>query len=649
MKKIHLIILGVLIYLFVPKANAIDKAMLRWQNSKPVIDSIAIRGNEVFSDGEIKGKMYSKTNNFWRSIKNDRRSRLHKENLSRDTLEIKYLYLSNGYLGVKVREDFVRQEKDSSCLIWVNIHEGRQFIFDSSIVTGEFDGKFRWSIMKITRQLEPGKPANPLLVQKTIFDIKTYMANNGYPYAKVNYSIDTSTTDPRLDVTFKIDSDSLVYFGSISVEGFNNYSSNVGIRELKIKEGDIYKRETIIKSQKRLYESGYFTFAQLNPIPNQDNRLRPDFMLKVKERKPWFVSASTGAGQSDVKDLIWDLSFGIGKRNVNIFNPFHFGGSNRLNLLAEYSFSISQHSRLVEHRYRLRYTMPWFMDIIRMPVSLTFEYEPPIRFVPDIFTIQRYTLSLSTTFALSEEVKFNTGFEYQYVKITERVTDLEDEEFENIEAEEDLSPRRNIYTEFRFDSRDNIFIPERGALANLSIEYFGGFLGGDENFYRLKADWSTYQRVWPGWIYAIRLKGGYVTEFGNSDFVPSEERLYLGGANTIRGFVENSLGPQLSDGSAKGANVTFIFNQEFRWKTFQILNFIPFFKNFPQWQSVFFDVGNGYGDIGELKFNSLAYSYGTGFQIMSPAGPIRIDYARRISTPRYSSGSRWHFTILYAF
>ncbi|MFQ6009202.1 MAG: BamA/TamA family outer membrane protein, partial [Candidatus Zixiibacteriota bacterium] len=191
------------------------------------------------------------------------------------------------------------------------------------------------------------------------------------------------------------------------------------------------------------------------------------------------------------------------------------------------------------------------------------------------------------------------------------------------------------------------FIARRGSITDISLEYFGGFLGGDDHFYKLELGWSSYQVVWPGWISATRFKAGFAREFGKSETVPIEDRFYLGGANSVRGFKENTLGPAL------GSNVTFVFNQEFRWRTLQLFQVLPILKDllrsFPLWQSIFADIGNGFTDISQFKLNSLAYTYGTGLQLVSPAGPIRLDYARRIKTDKIDFDDHWHFTILYAF
>jgi outer membrane protein assembly factor BamA len=109
----------------------------------------------------------------------------------------------------------------------------------------------------------------------------------------------------------------------------------------------------------------------------------------------------------------------------------------------------------------------------------------------------------------------------------------------------------------------------------------------------------------------------------------------------------------LPDGTLEKANFIALFNQEFRWQTLQVFQFIPLLKDvlavWPLWQSVFFDMGNGYRKPEEMSLDNLAYSYGTGVQIVSPAGPIRVDYARRIKTKTIPFDYRWHFSILYAF
>lgn len=619
-------------------ANTLDKETLRWMRDKPRIDSIVVEGNQYFSSGTITKRMYSRKYTLWSALKGDRRARIQRETLGRDTLEIKFLYVTNGFLGVRVTERLEQLADGKAAMVRVNIDEGTRYQYGAMHFQGDFPPGFAFGFEKTTRNLKLGKPINLFDVRSAAFNVKTILANDGYPYATVDYVIDSVGGRAAADITFEVYSDSFVHFGEVAIEGYGEYPVYAALRELKITEGDIYRRKTILDSQRRLFESGYYSTLQLRQADNIADRLRPDFVLRLRERKPKYVTIKTGAGQSEYKDLIWDFSAGFGKRN--------FLGTRRYDLLADYS--LGHDLRLITHRYRLRFTEPWFLGI-RMPLAFTGQFEPGIKDPVQDYRIETWSLSLSTVKLFGIKVRTKLGLEYESV----RIFGVADELKAIIREDNRISVRRNIYFSFYRDSRDNIFIPRRGSASEIRAKYYGGFLGGDDNFTGLEASWSRYEVFWPGWVSATRFMGGWTEAFGSSTEVPINDLLYLGGANSVRAFRENSLGPLSVDGQPIGANLTFVFNQEFRWKTLQLFKVIPifsyFFGTFPLWQSVFVDVGNGFRDPSEFRFKDMAVAYGTGFQIVTPAGPIRIDYARRVKSNKIDFADRWHFTILYAF
>jgi len=624
----------------VSEAMSIDRATLRWLRTKPPISEIVIEGNDYFTVGDIRKKLYSKKVSFWNQLKGDRRRLLQRETLGRDTLEVKYLYFINGFLNIKVQESFELVEKDSTVRVRINIDEGRQFFYGEKTVTGTYEGRLGYHFVNIADKLKTGRPINPIEIRQTVYGMETVLANHGYPYAEITYTIDTAAGLELSPIAFKIQSDSLVRFGEVTIEGVDRYPEYVARRELKIKPGNIYRFEDVVQSQKRLFESGYFSTLQLNRAENGSNRLNPNFILKVRERKTKYVTFKMGAGQSLDRDLVWSFSNNFGKRNLF--------GSRRLDLLSDYSFSVGRDSRLITHRYRLRYTEPWFLSI-RMPLILTGEVEPKLRDDIQDYKIGTWAISASTTKYYGLKVKTTFGFQYESVDISGVSPDDE----ADIRRDKGLSVRRKFYFTFQRDSRDNIFIPRKGSFTEISSEYYGGFLSGDDNFYKIQTSWARYQALWPGWISATRVGGGWADNFGDSDDIPVDDRFGLGGANSVRGFREKYLGPLFDDGTPKGSKYFVLFNQEFRWKTIQIFNDVPFlkdlFRTMPLWQSVFFDVGNGFETFEDIRLDDLALSFGTGIQIQSPAGPIRIDYARVVKTERFKADDRFHFTILYAF
>ncbi|MFQ6007452.1 MAG: POTRA domain-containing protein, partial [Candidatus Zixiibacteriota bacterium] len=361
MRRLELFVAACIIFTSLKSTAAgMDRSTLRWIRSKPPIDSIAISGNKFFSNSKIKKQMYSRERTLWSAIKGDRRTRLQRESQGRDTLEIKFLYLSNGFLGVQVLEKFEAVGKDSAALIKVIIDEGRQSFYGDKHIVGSFDRKFHHQFQKITDRLKEQQPINLFDLHQVSFDMKTILANQGYPYATVTFSVDTNSTDTLSPITFHIEADSLVHFGDITIEGLQKYPEYTARRELKVRKGEIYRRDAIIDSQRRLFESGYFSTIRLTQAEQATDRLNPDFILIVRERKPIYITVKTGAGQSKVRDLTWDFSAGFGKRN--------FLGSRRYDLLTQLSFSLGKESRLLNHNYQLRFTEPWFLGV-RMPLT----------------------------------------------------------------------------------------------------------------------------------------------------------------------------------------------------------------------------------------------------------------------------------------
>jgi outer membrane protein insertion porin family len=620
-----------------------EKDQFRWLQKKPTIDSIIIsidcgpKVDSFFNSRQIYKVIFSRTSNIFRAIKSDRRRRVHRESLARDTSGIKHLYLSNGFLGVKIEETFHPNPADSNssvpgAIIKINVVEGNRFLYRYIRINGEYDSEYEKDFGKILNRLETGTAVNPFKLREAAFDIKSILANNGYPYAKVDYTIDTLKEHSYADIDFSVKANSKVYFGNVLVDGATNFDVSLAQREITINKGEIYRRKDVISTQKRLLESGYYLTMQLNPISTDTaDRLNPDFILKLKEKKPHFISIKTGASQDSLKDLTWTFSASWGKRNLL--------RSRRLELTASSSFIVFTEWRVKEHNYRIRITEPWFMGI-RMPMTLTGQFSPGVRtpIEDQDYRKQSWSISISTLRNIRDQIKILTGLQYAAVNIY----GLSEEDQEILKQEEGIRIQRKLFFDITRDSRNNIFIPSVGSLTNLNGEYVGGFLNGDDSYFMLQASWARYQKVWPGWISATRFKYGYVREFGESENVPVDDRFYIGGANTIRGFSQRGLGPQLVDADGnltpEGANIILIANHEFRFRV--IGNF---------WSSLFFDIGNGFRSRFEIKLDRLAYVYGMGIQFLSPAGPLRLDYARRIKTNNIEFDDRFHITILYAF
>jgi outer membrane protein insertion porin family len=627
-------------------ASSESKAGLRWPRNRS-IGAIEIDGNQFFSDGHIRRHLYSRNRNVWLAIKGDRRSRVQPETLRRDTLEIKYLYLTSGFLDVRIAHAYEPRLPDSAAIVKISIKEGPQYVVGRTAVDGTYDRQYHRRLSEMVSQLEPGKPVNLFQLKDTETTMKAFLANRGYPYAKITYAIDSAGGPTACLVSYLVVADSLVHFGNVFVEVANpkpdstsRYGDKVALRELKIKTGAVYRRDDILESQRRLFESGYYTTFQLSPSEYTGDSLNPDFRLRVTERKSAYTTMRLGAIRSEKKDLEWGVSALAGQRNA--------WDSRTLEGSFDLKFSAGKDTRLTDNVLKAQFQEPWFLGT-RTNLTLSAEYQPRIRDIERDFDKESWAITAVLTKWRGRTIRANLGLEYRKVKFS----DVAATEIPLIKEQAGISERRKVYFAIRRDSRDDFFIPRAGSVTEFSSDVYGGFLRGDANFFKIQASWSRYRRVWPGWIAASRLRGGWAEAYGNSTVVPADEALYIGGANTIRGVAENQLGPLDSNGDPIGARYTMVFNQEFRWKTIQVLNVLPLvgdlMASFPLWQSLFVDIGNGFARQDQIRLRNMAFAYGFGFQIASPAGPIRVDYAELVKHDDFAYSHRWHFTILYAF
>jgi len=595
-----------------------------------IIDKIEVQGNRFFSTGKIKDQMRLKENRWFNMFKK-RRFNLKKAEM--DQFAIDSLYHVNGFLEAESKIEGVEKE-NSRVIVRVIIKEGIQTKISKISLSGglaEFEGKVR----KEMKVLKAGDPLNRVKLNEVAFDIKTVYANNGYPYADIQTSITMSKDKRQAEVIFNVSEDKKVFFGEVSCKGLKRTKEKVAKRELTIKKGDVYSRAKIIDSEQRVFSTELFNYISLDAKDPEIKPQNPDFILKLVEKKPNYIGVKAELAQNrpqtpDQQEyLTVDFTGKWGNRNLA-------GTSRKIGFSAYHSYKIIPKIVRLSNRFTLGYVEPWFLGT-RTVLNLDFYYEPGVKSVVQPYRIESFGGNINFSREFKNYTKIWLTHSYQQVNIY----NIPPEELESYKEEQGINIRRKIILSGERDSRDNIFIPLKGSFSQVHTEYVGGFLGGDNNFYKLILSWSKYNRLTKRNIInvlATRLKFGYMDGLSRKDRVPTFDRFYMGGASTMRGYKENSMGPKDEGGDATGGKIMLLGNLEYRRALFWKFGY-----------TVFVDAGNIWFRTKHVNFKEIKVTSGIGIQFFTPVGPLRIDYGRQLPIKESPDTGRFHLSILYAF
>jgi outer membrane protein insertion porin family len=237
--------------------------------------------------------------------------------------------------------------------------------------------------------------------------------------------------------------------------------------------------------------------------------------------------------------------------------------------------------------------------------------------------------------ALGEYSRFNLKYRFETVEI-DHVTATASQYILDSEGKTTTS---SITTALRRDNRDNYLNPTSGSDNSLSLEYAGGILGNDNNFYKLVGSSAWFFPGWKNHTMMLRGRLGYA-DSTDEKALHIDERFFLGGMNSVRGYEHRSIGPEElgSDGLlyVVGGSKELLFNAEYLFYISEDAGLKGLF---------FFDAGNVYADSESYDIGDLRKSVGYGVRWYSPVGPLRLEWGHALDPKPGESTSRWEFSI----
>jgi outer membrane protein insertion porin family len=172
-----------------------------------------------------------------------------------------------------------------------------------------------------------------------------------------------------------------------------------------------------------------------------------------------------------------------------------------------------------------------------------------------------------------------------------------------------------------WDTRDNPLVPRKGHLLTLTSSESGAFYRMTNRWWRLHLHGRVLVPVDRFTTFAAKSESGIMGPLYESNVTPVNERFYLGGASTVRGWKQDHLSPRNPEDASVpvGGNFTYHVTGEIRRDVWGPVGLI-----------LFADAGNVWSDIGRARIFDLYPSAGLGIRFLTLVGPLRVDFAYQL-------------------
>ena len=638
-----LVLLSALVPLLSPGALAQTPSLDKSRRS-PFINRIILTGNKSFSDKELKKQMHTKEPSFFAIF---RKPRLKSDYIRRDIGVLEAYYHTRGYFEATVellKLEYLEEGRFAD--IHIKIEEGRATRVSGVFFSGQ--AVLKSSELRQGTGLKPGQPFNPSLLDSDIYLLKTRFFDLGYLAVTVEDSVLYS--DYSAEIHYCIDPGPVIDIRNIGIHGNRLTRNKIIEEELTFEPGQTFKLSQLLEAQRNLYETGLFTEVDMLPEHLDTTLKQVDISVHVRERKSAYFEAGIGVGNILGSRVVGEW----GDRNL-------FGLGRALILKSEYSFGMFEDNELAMNKFKVstryyRYDGEFQQRrFLGRKILLSFNafYEKDATVEP--LTFWTVGLSASTRRRISRYLDMLVSLSHERIKREIPATLNE------------KSTTRILTASLVFDKRDFIINPKRGVYRSLRLQFAGGPLAGDNDFYTLGGVIQKYVNTRET-VLALRIRSGYADAFGASKDlgVPIENRYFVGGGNSIRGYPEAGLGPVEDPGGVPstflggtniGGRVLLLTNAEWR---FPLIN-----RRRLRFDGAFFlDGGNVWSGLKSIKLENFRltakkdevvqqdyrYSFGFGLRYNTPVGPIRLDYGIPIKKePGLDYTGRYHISLGHIF
>lgn len=593
------------------------------EGQRNIINAIRFEGVTALTPKQLQGKMKLHVKHFYNLW--GKSGKLDNEQLQGDVRAIERAIQDQGFVYAKVVQ--VRREPvkaDEVNLVFV-IDEGKRYAVSEIVLEG--NTVFTKEELAPSLQSAKGRAYSATRISEDEKMIGDYYGQRGYADAHVETSVLQSGND-SVRIVFRISEGEKSIVRMINISGNEKTKDRVIRREVTVAPGDEFNTVRIEKTRNRLKQMGYFSAVDIRPSPTGTPGYK-DLQIDVKEQSTGSLNLGVGFSSIDSLSGFLDLT----ETNFDITDWKHLkGGGQRANIHIQAGNETRD--------FGIGLTEPWFLGK-RLSLGGRLFYRDLLYLSPNNEYDQReFGGSVALRKPIGEHAYADLAYTLQQVEIYNIKSDASPE----IKAEQGTFLESRLALSLAHDTRDSLTITRKGHRVEIGGEVVGVFLGGDVDVLGVHASAAQYFTLPGDIILSLTGAANKVNNDGTPGGIPIFDRLFLGGANNLRGFEFRDVGPKDSTGEPLGGDTSY-------WGSVELDFPILGERDDPKLRgAVFYDVGKVTGGPGTFG-GGVNADVGIGVRIfLLPGTPIRIDVGFPTQSDQFNDhGARFNFQLGYRF
>ncbi len=615
------------------------------EGPKLVVKRITFVGNDSILPRDLRKVMKTKPEDMLSFF--TKSGRLLPAQVEDDRIAIRTLYQNRGFADVDVSDIQTQPVGNDGVELIVTIVEGLQYRVNSIKVDGANVVPQEQLLGRM--KMLGGQLFTPKGMGDDLKALRDFYGSRGYVDMVAIPEV-LPAGPGAVDLTYRLDEGVQSYVNLINIQGNTRTQDRVIRRELAVKPGDVFDTTLVDVSKKRLENLNYFSRVE-TPATDTIVPGRKDLNVIVEEKRTG--SFNFGVGFSTIDSLLGFAE--IQQSNFDILNwPNFTGGGQRFRIRGQYGLQRSD--------FVVSLTEPWFLGY-KLSVGVEGYYRNA-NFLSAVYQQENYGVAFQARKQIWRALSARGEYRIENIRIY-NVDNVDQNDYfffngygDDYNGNENAGPvienSAGTYTKSAFtgsltwDTRDSLFLTRKGELIELTGFIAGGPLGGTVQDYGLSLEFSKYFSLPLDLIFLVKgqiaitngwggdtesVDGGY----GNG--VPIFDRLYLGGANNMRGFNFREVGPVDQYGNPIGGN-------SLAYITFEMT-----FPIVPRVRGAFFtDMGFVNVSPGDFGTSNANVDAGFGLRLDLPIGPIRVDYGIPLVYDSWNGPpGKFNFNIGYQF